>query len=229
VGRAFFASEEDWDRIRIALKVKKVAHGILAWHREQGRHHLPWRTERTPYRVLTSEFFLGRTRAEQVAPVFLAIQERWADLSSLAAADADELREVIRPLGLIGRADRLIATANMLLEHHGGIPETWQELIQFPGMGPYISAATACFAFGQEVTIIDANVLRVYQRIYASDLEDGTVTLGYLIEAHPLYAPSYDEWNYAIIDFGGLVCKARGAKHDLCPLTDVCDHFQINQ
>ena len=52
-----------------------------------------------------------------------------------------------------------------MLDNYGGKwPETAEELIKLPGIGPYTSAAVATFAFGQVTPVVDTNIAQVYTR-----------------------------------------------------------------
>ena len=33
------------------------------------------------------------------------------------------------------------------------------------------------------------------------------------------------EYNYSLLDFGALVCTAKNPRHNLCPLTEICDYY----
>ncbi|MCB1561070.1 MAG: A/G-specific adenine glycosylase, partial [Xanthomonadales bacterium] len=43
---------------------------LLEWHRQHGRHDLPWQHPRTPYRVWLSEVMLQQTQVRTVIPYF---------------------------------------------------------------------------------------------------------------------------------------------------------------
>ena len=67
---------------------------LLAWF-ARNRRDLPWRNNRTPYRIWISELMLQQTRVDQVEPYFHRWTEKFPTLKKLAAAPLSEI-----PLGL---------------------------------------------------------------------------------------------------------------------------------
>ena len=45
---------------------------LLRWHKRHGRHNLPWRKTRDPWRILISEIMLQQTQVERVIPIYRA-------------------------------------------------------------------------------------------------------------------------------------------------------------
>jgi len=56
-----------------------------------------------PWKMLIACILLNRTKIRQVRPAFHDIIEKWPSPERLAAADHDEVRDVIRPLGFHNR------------------------------------------------------------------------------------------------------------------------------
>ncbi len=68
-----------------------------------GRHYFqdfPWRHTRDPYHLLMAEVMLHRTRAAQVAPVWVRFMERFPAPGALAAAPVEDLHDALYSLGL---------------------------------------------------------------------------------------------------------------------------------
>eukprot|EP00975_Prorocentrum_lima_P055422 11624650-Prorocentrum_lima.AAC.1 len=59
------------------------------------------------------------------------------------------------------------AAEQVHVQRQGHFPESAEELKQLPGVGDYTSAAVASIAFGQNVPVVDGNVLRVVSRMRA--------------------------------------------------------------
>ena len=98
--------------------------------------------------------------------------------------------------------------------------------MSLPYVGRYAANAIACVAFGQHLPVIDANVSRIYQRMFS--LPDPPDRLA---SAHDLWNLAArivphgraKEFNWAILDLGGLVCTAKAPTCDTCPLKHQCD------
>lgn len=171
---------------------------LLEWYAREARD-LPWRRTRDPYEILVSEVMLQQTQVARVVPRYLAWLERWPDVFALAAAPvADVLGEWVG-LGYNRRALRLREACAWVAEH--GWPEDLREL---PGIGPYTAAAVGAFAFGRDELPIDTNVRRVLERT------------GWT----PAHAPP--ELGQAVMELGAMVCRAREAACERCPVAFGC-------
>jgi A/G-specific adenine glycosylase len=209
------------DPVRIAALQGK----LLAWY-EAHRRDLPWRRTRDPYHILLSEMMLQQTQVPRVLPRYLAWLERFPTLEALAAAPtADVLREW-SGLGYNSRAVRLQAVARQVVAEHGGrMPREVEALRALPGIGDYTARAVACFAYEQDVPVLDTNVKRVLHRVLVGpDAPKPQLTdrqFWALAERAVPAGRGYD-WNQALMDFGSSVCTARKPACLICPLRDIC-------
>eukprot|EP00968_Pinguiococcus_pyrenoidosus_P026318 scaffold7068_cov301-Pinguiococcus_pyrenoidosus.AAC.13 len=155
---------------------------LLAWY-DDNRRLLPWRgdgveesgakrrrvrTPVSPYGVLVSEVMLQQTRVETVVNYYSRWMQKWPNCAALAKASEEELNAAWAGLGYYRRARMLKAAAEQVhVQRQGHFPESAEELKQLPGVGDYTSAAVASIAFGQNVPVVDGNVLRVVSRMRA--------------------------------------------------------------
>jgi A/G-specific adenine glycosylase len=202
---------------------------LLRWYRSAGRR-FPWRRPpRSAYTTLVAEVMLRKTTARNVAAVFDQFIRLYPSPEALSRAKEDELSRMIRPLGIADRARLLRATADALVQKHGGqVPNSERELRALPGVGRYTAAAVRCFAFGESEGIVDTNVVRVISRVFSVSSCRGRphtdpaiwVTANYLVSPDRPAA-----YNRALLDFGGTVCTLRHPKCVSCPLSSLCDYF----
>ncbi|MCX7683325.1 MAG: A/G-specific adenine glycosylase, partial [Anaerolineae bacterium] len=140
---------------------------LLAWFAAHARD-LPWRHERTPYRVWVAEVMLQQTQAETVAPYFVRFVLRFPDIQTLAQAPLEDVLKVWEGLGYYARARHLHAAAREIVARYGGqLPDTFEALLALPGVGRYTAGAIASLAFGHDVPAVDGNVRRVLARVFA--------------------------------------------------------------
>ena len=180
---------------------------LLAWYSQNGRD-LPWRHTHDPYAILVSEVMLQQTQVSRVVPRYLAWLERWPNAAALAAATPAEVIEAWSGLGYNRRAVNLHRCAQAVAAL-SGFPRDRAQLRALPGIGPYTSAAIACFAFGQQVAAPDVNARRVLGRAFGDP------------ELPPPPGLAY-EWNQALFDLGSGICIARRPRCQLCPLAAGC-------
>ena len=202
------------------------AASLLAWYDDNGRKHLPWQKNRSPYRVWISEIMLQQTQVGTVIPYFQRFVARFPDVETLAAAEQDEVLHLWSGLGYYSRGRNLHATARRVVsEHRGKLPgdiDGWQAL---PGIGRSTAGAILALSRGERHAILDGNVKRVLCRYHGIDGWPGesrtAKTLWALAEAHTP-GRRVAAYTQAIMDLGATVCIRRRPRCPACPLRRRC-------
>jgi A/G-specific adenine glycosylase len=198
---------------------------LLEWF-DRERRDLPWRRQRTPYRVWLAEVMLQQTRTEQAAPYYARFLERFPDVAALAAADLDAVLHAWQGLGYYARARQLHAAARRIVAEHGGeLPDDLASLRALPGFGPYTAPAVWSIAFDQPAAAVDGNVERVISRLvtlpFAPRSTEGRRVIAGL--AATLLDPECPgAFNEALMDLGATVCLPRRPRCAVCPWADAC-------
>ena len=211
------------------MEIKKVVpKTLLEWYQENGRSYV-WRRKRDPYEILMAEIMLQRTRADQVEPVYLDFIKKFPNVRELNRATEKEIAEYFGSLGLLWRAKLVKRLAKELIEKFGGeVPKDRDLLLSLPAVGEYMADAVLCFAYEEDVAVVDANVCRVIARVF------GIVAKGEArrdrrfrrITQEMLPPGKAREFNWAMIDFAALVCTPRNPKHDICPMNKNCTYYK---
>ena len=205
-----------------------LAENLLAWFAARQRP-LPWRDLRTPYRVWVSETMLQQTQVATVVPYFERWLARFPTLAALADAPLEDVLKMWEGLGYYRRARLLHAGAKRVMQVYGGaLPETYDELLKLPGIGPYTAAATASLAFGEAVLAVDGNVKRVASRLFCLPGEPIPRTVKIRLEPHlpPAQAGAFNE---ALMELGATVCTPRNSRCSECPVSGHCSAFQTGR
>ena len=189
-----------------------------AWYRLQGRHDLPWRRTRDPYRIYLSEIMLQQTRVETVLERFyFPFLERFPTLKAVAEAPEEAVLKAWEGLGYYSRARNLHATARIT---GGELPRRAAELERLPGIGRSTARAIACFAYGEALPILDANIRRILYRFFrrrrATEKELWRMAERLFDRERPY------EWNQGMMDLGAMVCTPTAPDCDACPLRSGC-------
>lgn len=146
---------------RLVRRVRQAARRLARARLNLPTEHLPWRAQRTPYRVFLAEMLLVRTRADVVARVFEEVVQRYPTPTALARADEEALTQLLSPLGYRKRVPLLRRAGKHLAEVHGStIPGSVRELLAIPGVWDYTAAAVAAFAHAGDEVPEDVNILR---------------------------------------------------------------------
>lgn len=193
----------------------------LLRHFDETRRELPWRSARTPYRVLVSEIMLQQTRAATVAPYYERWLRRFPEWKTLAAASRDDVLLAWKGLGYYARATNLHRTASVVRDRHGGrLPRDPALLRTLPGVGEYTAGAVASIAFGVPVPAVDGNARRVLSRLLDAPRPSASRLRA---EAARLLDPERPgDFNEALMELGATVCTPKSPRCDTCPVAAHC-------
>jgi A/G-specific adenine glycosylase len=203
----------------------EIVERLLAWFVSNARD-LPWRHNRTPYRVWVSEVMLQQTQVDTVIPYYRRFLERFPSVEALAAASLEEVLKMWEGIGYYARARHLHQAARRLMRSNGGrLPERFEELRELPGVGAYTAGAIASMAFGKQVAAVDGNVRRVLCRVFGIREEVTRSATKRRLERLAMELLSVKQpgrLNEALIELGAVVCTPRRPACDRCPLPDLC-------
>ncbi|WP_022661944.1 A/G-specific adenine glycosylase [Paucidesulfovibrio longus] len=199
------------------------AEQLCAWFEQRGRD-LPWRRSYAPYEVWISEIMAQQTQMGRVVEYFQRWMKRFPDVESLAAAGEDEVLRLWEGLGYYSRARNLRKAAQHMLKE-GGFPSSHERVLSLPGVGPYTAGAIMSVAFNAPYPAVDANVERVFARIYDLDKPVKLSANQAFIEdrAQALIPEGKARvFNQALMELGALICTPKGPKCPECPVLEHC-------
>ncbi len=185
----------------------------------------PWRSTTNPYHILIAEMMLRRTQAKQVVSVYNQFITQYPDPYTLMNAPAEEVIQVLYPLGLSWRAPAFQQIAKVLVtDYDGKIPTQYETLLTLPGVGDYVASAICCFAFNQAIPIIDTNTVRIAGRLFGIPTHAESrrrqpirqLLRGLLDRKEPRM------YNYAMLDFAASVCTPVSPQCGDCPISGQC-------
>ena len=208
----------------IELDATALLPDLRDWYDDNGRD-LPWRAaETTAWGVLVSEVMSQQTPVARVAPQWLEWMDRWPTPATLAAASQADVLRAWGRLGYPRRALRLWECAQAIVERHDGeVPRDVDALLALPGIGDYTARAVACFAFGQNVPVVDTNVRRVYGRAWQGQFLAPQPAKKQLRQVGALLVDGCGpQTSVALMELGALVCTARSPQCSVCPLRTGC-------
>jgi A/G-specific adenine glycosylase len=192
---------------------------LLAWAAENGRH-LPWRATRDGWAVLVSEMMLQQTQVARVRDSYVAFLTAFPTPASCAQAPVAEVIRAWSGLGYNRRAVQLHRCAQRVVDDHQGcVPDTLEDLLALPGIGPYTARAVLAFAHGHDVGVVDTNAARVLARAIAGRPlrpREAQRLADDLVPARCGWS-----WNQAMLDLGAIHCRAR-PQCGTCPVADHC-------
>jgi endonuclease-3 len=171
-----------------------------------------------PFTLLVAVVLSAQTTDTKVNEVTPRLFRRARTPAALARLPVEEVRELIREVGLAPqKAKALVGLARKLvLEHGGEVPRTMEELVALPGVGRKTASVVLCQAFGIPAFPVDTHIHRLAQRWGLTSGRSVAETERDLVRTFP--RESWIKLHLQIIYFGRRFCPARG--HDLasCPI-----------
>lgn len=163
---------------------------------------------------------LAQTQVARVQSRFEDFLDRFPTPLRCAASPVGEVIAAWAGLGYNRRAVNLHRSATQIAEtHSGSVPDTLDDLLALPGVGPYTARAVLVFAFDRDVGVVDTNVARVLARWKGRPLDRAEVQ-----DLADEFVPNGRswEWNQGLFDLGATVCTARNPRCDDCPVRAWC-------
>jgi len=194
---------------------------LLRWY-DAHQRDLPWRGEKDPYKIWVSEIMLQQTRVAVVLDRYVRFLRRFPTVRALAQARLPSVLAEWSGLGYYRRARALHAASAIVVREYGGkLPQSAEALRHLPGIGRYTASAIASIAFGEAVPVVDGNVERVLQRFYGPgsvrNHEDCWQRAGEL-----LHTERPGDFNQAMMELGATVCLPKTPLCSACPLAQLC-------
>jgi len=210
----------------VSVTAEAVAPALLEWHARDGRHHLPWQQDRSPYRVWVSEIMLQQTQVRTVVAYYGRFMARFPDVRSLADAPVDEVLHLWSGLGYYARARNLHRAAVRIRDDYGGeFPVQFAQLAALPGIGRSTAGAILALALGARFPILDGNARRVLARYFGvpgNSSERGVAQRLWELSERCTPHAQVDAYTQAIMDLGATVCVRRKPLCTHCPLSLKC-------
>ena len=207
---------------------EKLPGVLLPWY-EANKRDLPWRQDRDPYHIHLSEIMLQQTRVEAVKGYYGRFLQALPTVETLAQADDEQLHKLWEGLGYYNRVRNLKKAAQEVVERYKGIyPQTYEELLSLPGVGPYTAGAICSIAFDGKTAAVDGNVLRIITRLTEDHtaIDQPTFQKEIKNRLEGIYPSQAGAFTQALMELGATVCVPNGKPHcEKCPCKAFCGSF----
>ena len=143
---------------------------------------------------------------------------------ALADGDIAEIERIVRPCGLFRvKSSDIKNECIMLRDRFGGeLPDTMEELLEFPGVGRKIANLLLGDVWGKGGIVADTHCIRICGRLgfYPEGVKDPLKTERIMSAIIPTEEQS--DFCHRIVNFGRDCCRAQSPLCSECPLADIC-------
>ncbi|GAA3225482.1 endonuclease III [Oerskovia jenensis] len=183
----------------------------------------------TPLELLIATVLSAQTTDKRVNLTTPELFARYPDAAAYAAADREDLEDILRPTGFFrAKAQSVIGIGQALVERYGGeVPRRLDDLVTLPGVGRKTANVVLGDAFGVPGLTVDTHVGRLVRRLGWTTEEDPVkveTEVGELIEKR--------EWtllSHRLIFHGRRVCFARKPACGACTIAHLCPSFGVGE
>lgn len=183
--------------------------------------------EKEPFRLLISVIMSAQTTDRQVNDVVKELFTLYPSVKSLAEADKERVKEIIKSTGYYNtKAKNIIETAKRIhLTYNDTVPLKMEELLTLSGVGRKSANVILGQIANLPAIIVDTHFKRVVQRIGLTRSENPV-----LIEkevASLLEKEYHYRFSMVINLHGRSICFARKPLCPICPIAPYCESYPI--
>jgi endonuclease III len=184
---------------------------------------------RNPFLILVSCILSLRTKDTVSLPASQRLFEHAQTPQELLLLQPAIIAKLIYPTGFYRqKTKQLLAISALLLKkYHGTVPNTYEELISLPGVGPKTTNLVLSEGFGIPAICVDTHVHRISNRLGLVR----TKTPAQTEEALKIVLPKkyWSEYNKLMVMWGQNICTPISPKCSVCPLLPLCPQIGVTK
>jgi endonuclease-3 len=175
-----------------------------------------------PFRLLIGVLLSQRTRDEVSWPANDRLFDRAKNVDDFLKLSQKEIEKIIYPVGFYRqKAKRIKQICKILLEKYNEkVPNTREELMKLPGVGPKTADIVLCYSYGLPVIAVDTHVAAVSKRLHLTKYSDPEKIREDLHRQIPEKLRAIV--NLLFVGFGKDICRTIKPKCYICPIVNLC-------
>ncbi|MEV1080573.1 endonuclease III [Streptomyces sp. NPDC050211] len=178
-----------------------------------------------PFQLLVATVLSAQTtdlRVNQTTPALFA---KYPTPEDLAAANPEEVEEILRPTGFFrAKTKSVMGLSKALVADFGGeVPGRLEDLVKLPGVGRKTAFVVLGNAFGRPGLTVDTHFQRLVRRWRWTDATEPDK-----IEADVAALFPKSDWtmlSHHVIFHGRRICHARKPACGACPIAPLCPAY----
>ncbi|WAU86113.1 endonuclease III [Streptomyces sp. Qhu-G9] len=178
-----------------------------------------------PFQLVIATVLSAQTtdlRVNQTTPALFA---KYPTPEDLAAADPEEVEEILRPTGFFrAKTKSVIGLSRALRDDFGGeVPGRLEDLVKLPGVGRKTAFVVLGNAFGRPGITVDTHFQRLVRRWQWTDAKEPDKIEAAVGELFP--KTGWTMLSHHVIFHGRRICHARKPACGACPIAPLCPAY----
>jgi len=183
---------------------------------------------RKDYELLFAARLAAQCTDARVNTVTPVLYGKYPTLEALAGADIAEMEKIVHPCGFyrVKARDIIAASAMLIGEFNGRVPDTMEELLRLPGVGRKTANLILGDVHRKPAVVVDTHCIRLTNRIGFVNKKDPVKIETELRAVLPSEKSS--DFCHRLVLHGRAVCTARNPKCSICCLAGICRYIKLD-
>ena len=179
---------------------------------------------RTAHELLVGAILAAQCTDYRVNLITPALFERYPTPQAFAESERLELENLIRSCGLFRNKAKAIqaASAALVRDHDGQVPDTLEGLTRLPGVGRKIANLILGDWFGRQAVVVDTHCARISRLLGLTEQTEPAAIERDLVAVLP--PDKQTAYGHLVVAHGREICIARRPDCHSCPLKTLCRH-----
>ncbi|MFF0014545.1 endonuclease III [Streptomyces sp. NPDC005374] len=178
-----------------------------------------------PFQLVVATVLSAQTtdlRVNQTTPALFA---KYPTPEDLAAANPEEVEEILRPTGFFrAKTKSVIGLSKALAEDFGGeVPGRLEDLVKLPGVGRKTAFVVLGNAFGRPGITVDTHFQRLVRRWQWTEQSEPEKIEAAVAALFP--KSDWTDLSHHVIWHGRRICHARKPACGACPIAPLCPAY----
>ncbi|MBD3157471.1 MAG: endonuclease III [Candidatus Lokiarchaeota archaeon] len=203
-------------------RAKEIIEILQGAYPDAPETYLKWSN---PFELTIATILSANTTDASVNNVTPELFEKYPDAESMREANIDELKDIIRSVGLYNRkSDYIRESAKTIVEDFDGeVPSNMKDLTKLKGVSRKTANVILSTAFDKnEGVVVDTHVMRVTKRLeLTNEKKRGKIEKSLM---NLLPQSMWDEYARVIGAHGRQICESRNPKCSECPINHLCPY-----
>lgn len=178
-----------------------------------------------PFQLVLATVLSAQTTDLRVNQTTPAIFAKYPTPEDLAAANPEEVEEILRPCGFFrAKTKSVIGLSKALRDDFGGeVPGRLEDLVKLPGVGRKTAFVVLGNAFGRPGITVDTHFQRLVRRWQWTDKKDPDKIEAAVGALFP--KSDWTDLSHHVIWHGRRICHARKPACGACPIAPLCPAY----